>query len=87
MSLSPAADEKKGGLLSRDRPSGSDMGSLEGLRALWGGGGENSVGVLLQSLSFFFFAALFLLSSKTQTCSKVSSLLHTNKFVRHFIVL
>lgn len=79
MSPSLPADGKIGGLLSRDRPSGSVTCSLEGLRGLQGGGGRvgGGVAVLVQSPSFFLFSALVLHRSKKQICSKISSLLHT----------
>lgn len=80
MSPSLPADGKIGGLLSRDRPSGSVTGSLEGLRGLLGGGGGGGVAVLLQSPSFFFFSALFSLRSKKQMASKVSSLFRAETY-------
>lgn len=50
MSAAQPADGKIGGLLSGDRPSGSVTGSLEGLRGLWGGGGDAASASITVSL-------------------------------------
>lgn len=73
MSPSLPADGKIEGLLSRDRPSGSVRGSLEGMRE------DLRVVMVLLLCSNLPSSSLSSLSlrSKKQICPKVSSLLHT----------
>lgn len=76
--------EKYRGLLSRDRPSGSVIGSLEGLRGLRGGGGGAVTVLSNHPLSSSSCSAASYCSAKMATGSKVYSSPHASRFKMFF---
>lgn len=76
MSQSLPADGKIWGAIKQRQTIWVLYGQPWGVERTSGRWGWGGFVVLLQSPSFFFFSALFLLRSKKQMCSKYSSLFH-----------